>query len=397
MWKNGKAHKRTLANLTKIPPEIVEAIRTGLQGKRLTRPIDQAVDMVTSRLHGQVAAALGTLRQLKLDELMASTRSRTRDWVWAMIVARILDPRAKLSTAPGLSAPNAIDTLGESLGLDEVDENELDEAMDWRLARQAQIEKQLAKRPLEEGSLVRWDLTSVGREGQTCELAQFGYSRDGKKGNRQIEFGLLGTRDGRPVAVEVFDGNPSDPGTVSSVVAQVKDRFGLKRVVIVGDRGLLTEARIREDIESVGLDWLSALRAKAIQELVVRKVFQPSLFDERDLAETTCPEFYPDERLIICRNPFVAQERRPKRSEWLAATEREIHQIEAATQREKYRLKGSSKIANRLDRMLSKFQMRKHFQIQIDENGFVWQRNQEKIAAEEALDGFYVVRTSPDQ
>ena len=317
--QNGKVRKRTLANLSKLPPGAIEALRRYFKGE--TGP--NGVEIIRSLPHGHVAAALGALRNCGLDTLIDRQRSPERDRVCAMIVARILDPGSKLATARGLAAETARDTLAAMLDIeDDVTEDELHDAMDWLLARKDPIERRLARRHLEEGTLVLYDLTSVWMEGRHCPLARFGHSRDGKRGKMQIEFGLLCDRKGWPVALEVFDGNTADPATVATRIDTLRRRFGLTRVVLVGDRGMLTSARIREDVKPAGLDWISALRAPAIKALVANGALQPSLFDSRDIAEITCPELYPGERLVVCRNPQLAAERARKRQDLLAATER---------------------------------------------------------------------------
>jgi transposase len=278
--------------------------------------------------------------------------------------------------------------------LGEVDEEDLYAAMDWLLERQGAIEAALAQRHLEDGTLVLYDLSSTYFEGRACPLAHLGYSRDGNKGTLQIVFGLLCDRRGCPVAVEVFDGNTADPKTVGAQIAKLRERFGLERVVLVGDRGMLTEARIREELRGQeGLDWITALRAPAIRALVEQKSLQLSLFDQRDMATITSPE-YPGERLIVCRNPLLGEERRRKRAELLAATEQELDRIVQATRRPKRRLKGQDKIALRIGKVLNRFKMAKHFTLEITEEGFTYQRDEATVAAEAALDGFYVVRTS---
>ena len=311
-----------------------------------------------------------------------------------MICARILAPGSKLATARALREETLSSTLAEELRLGEVDEEDLYAAMDWLLQRQGAIETALAKRHLEDGTLVLYDLSSTYFEGRACPLAQLGYSRDGKKGTLQIVFGLLCDRRGCPVAVEVFEGSTADPKTVGAQIAKLRERFGLERVVLVGDRGMLTEARIREELRGQeGLEWITALRAPAIRSLVEQGNLQLSLLDQRDLATVTSPE-YPGERLIVCKNPLLGEQRRRKREELLAATEQELEKIVAATRRPKRRLKGKEKIALRLGKVLNRFKMAKHFTFEIAEEGFTYQREEAAIAAEAALDGIYVVRTS---
>lgn len=389
--------KRTLANLSSWPPELVEGLQTLLRGGTAVKQLHDAFDIVRSRPHGHVAAVLGTLRHLDLERIIDPNPSPQRDLVVAMIVARLLDPRSKLATARGLNAETLAHTLGEALGLQAATADDLYDAMDWLFERQERIEKQLAARHLEDGSLVLCDVTSTYFEGRTCPLAHLGYSRDDKRGTLQIVFGLLCNRAGCPVAVEVFDGNTADPMTVAPQIAKLRQRFGLSRIVLVGDRGLLTEARIRDELQPVaGLDWITALRSSAIQHLVSTGALQLSLVDQRDLAQITSPD-YPGERLVVCKNPLLAAERARKRADLLHATERELEKIVTATQRPKRRLKGQDKIGLRVGRVLQRFKMAKHFQVTITEAEFTYGRDEERIAQEAALDGVYIIRTSvPD-
>ena len=389
----GKVRKRTLANLSKWPPALVEGLRVLLKGGTAVADLTTAFDIIRSRPHGHVAAVLGTLRRLRLDRLIASAASPERARVIALIVARILAPGSKLATARGLAADTARDSLAEALGIERVDEDELYAAMDWLLERQGVIEQRLAKRHLSDGALVLYDLSSTYLEGRCCPLAKRGYSRDGKRGKLQIVFGLLCNREGCPVAVEVFEGNTADPRTVGAQIDKLRRRFALERVVLVGDRGMLTEARIREEVAPAGLDWITTLRAPAIRELVSSGAVQRSMFDDTDLAELRC-DAYPGERLIVCRNERLAAERAHKREALLQATEALLAPIVAATVREKRRLKGKEKIALRVGKVIAKYKMAKHFALDITESAFAWRRNTEAIAAEAALDGLYIVRTS---
>jgi hypothetical protein len=315
-----------------------------------------------------------------------------------MIVARILDPGSKLATARSLDCQTLSSTLAQECHLEgSIHENELYAAMDWLVSRQAQIENALAARHLEEGCLVLYDLTSSYLEGKCCELARLGFNRDGKVGKLQIEYGLLCNREGCPVAVEVFEGNTADPMTLGSQVKKVRERFGLRRVVIVGDRGMITQARIDEELRGLeGLAWIGALRSSQIARLLQEGAIAPSLFDEKNLAEISSPDF-PAERLIACRNPFLAQHRRTKREALLRATEVELQKIVLATKRQKRPLRGKAKIALRVGRLIERFKVAKHFVLEIREEDFAWKRNETKIAEEAALDGMYVVRTSVDQ
>jgi transposase len=309
-----------------------------------------------------------------------------------MIVARILHPGSKLATVRGLSPSDS--TMSSILGLAGTDEDDLYEAMDWLLARQAKIEKTLAKRHLTDGSLVLFDVSSSYYTGRCCPLAKFGHSRDDKRRFPQIVYGLLCDGEGRPVAIEVFEGNTADPMTLGCHIEKLRRKFGLRRVVIVGDRGLLTEARIREELEGQeGLDWVTALRAPAIRKLVEQGAIQMSLFDERDMAEVTSPE-YPGERLVVCRNPLLADERTRKREELLQATEKELEKVVTAVCREKRPLRGKDQIGLRVGKVIGRFKMAKHFIVDIGANTLSYRRDQVKIQAEAALDGVYVIRTS---
>ena len=392
-WREGKrVRKRTLANLTSWPAEKVETLRRLLKNEPLVSR-DDAFDITRSLPHGHVAAVLGTLHKLRLDRTIASATSPERDRVLALITARILAPGSKLATARGLAEATARDSLASELGLGEIDEDDLYAAMDWLLERQDSIERRLAKRHLQDGALVLYDLTSSYLEGRHCPLAKHGYSRDGKRGKLQIEFGLLCNHEGCPVAVEVFDGNTADPMTVGAQIDKLRQRFGLKRVVLVGDRGMLTEARIREEVEPAGLDWISALRSSAIRQLVASGTLQMSLFDETDLVELRC-DAYPGERLMVCRNPLLAAERARKREVLLQATEGLLDRIVTATQRDQRRLTSQDKIGMRVGKVIGKYKMAKHFELDIAETSFSYRRKPESIAAEAALDGLYIVRTS---
>ncbi len=394
-WREGpRTRKRTLANLTDWPPAQIEALRAVLRGDyRLLAP-PPGFTIERTRPHGHVAAVLGTLRRLRLDSVIAPRRCPERDAVLAMIVARVLEPRSKLATARQLHCATLASTLGELLDLTDCDEERLYRAMDWLLPRQAQIERALAKRHLSEGTLALYDLTSTYFEGRCCPLARYGYSRDGKRDKLQITFGLLTNAEGCPVAVEVFAGNTADPRTLGAVIARLRGRFALNRVVLVGDRGMITSARIKQELlEAGGLDWITALRAPQIQQLLEGGALQLSLFDEKGLAEISAPN-YPGERLVACRNPLLAQERARKRGELLAATERALDRIVAATRRASKPLRGKARIALRVGSVLGRYKMRKHFQLSIEDTGFSFTRDQQSIAQEAALDGIYVIRTS---
>ena len=389
----GRVKKRTLANLSKLPTAAINALRRILRGERLVSP-DDAFSCLRSLPHGHVAAVLATVRKLGLPALLARSPGRHRDLVLALLVARVIDAQSKLATARALTPESAVSTLGEMLDLGTVDPKELYAAMDWLVERQTAIEQRLAKRHLQEHTLVLYDLTSSYVEGTHCELAQRGHSRDRKKGTLQIVFGLLCTATGCPVAVEVFEGSTSDPNTVAAQVDKIRTRFGLHRVVLVGDRGMLTAARIREDLAGVdGLRWITTLRAPTIRKLVAAGTVTPSLFDQRDLAEVTSEDF-PGERLIVCRNPLLAAERQRKRHELLAATEKELEPIVAATRRRNDPLRGAANIGIRVGKVINHYKVAKHFVTTITDESFTFRRDEDKIADEQQLDGLYIVRSN---
>jgi len=390
--EGGKIRKRTLANLSSWPTEQVTRLRHVLRGDPLVPPT-QAVEVVRTRPHGHVAAVLGTLRRLELDHLLDAQRSRPRALCVAMIVARLLAPCSKLATARGLDADTQCTSLGELLEVSPAEADELYEAMDWLRARQERVEAKLARRHLTEGALVLYDVTSTYFEGRACPLAQHGHSRDDKRGAVQIVFGLLCNSAGCPVAVDVFDGHTGDPTTLAPQVQKLQARFGIEHVIMVGDRGLITDTRIRTDLHPAGLAWITALRAPAIRQLVDAGTLQLSLFDERDLAEITSPA-YPGERLIVCRNPLLAAERARKREALLQATEDALAPIAAATRRAKRPVRGEAEIGKRVGAVLNHYKVGKHFRTDITATEFRYARDDARIAAEGALDGIYVIRTS---
>ncbi len=392
--EGGKVKNRTLANLSSWPEAKVEALSRALKGLP-PAGLEGMVEVARSLPHGHVAAVLGTLRQLGLEELIDPEPSRQRDLVTAMAVAQVIAPDSKLAITRGLRDATAASSLGEILGLGGCDEDDLYAAMDWLAPRQQRIEDALAARHLAGGTLILYDVSSAAFEGRTCPLGAVGHPKDGVRGRLQIVYGLLTSKDGIPVAIEVFAGNTGDPKTVASQVAKIKDRFGLARVVLVGDRGMLTAARLREDVGPAGLDWITALRAPQVKNLVRDGALQLSLFDETDLAEITHPD-YPGERLVACKNPFLEAERARKRESLLAATETDLGKIAAAVQRERRPLRGAEKITLRADRVLRRRKVAKHFTIEITGASFSYARNTGSITAEAALDGIYVLRTSVD-
>jgi len=396
----GKVRKRTLLNLSDWPHERIAGFKALLKGGTVISKDQDAITIIRSLPHGHVDAALCTARQIGLDRLLGPRPApaqpggnRCRDLILALVVSRIVDPGSKLAAARALSPDTASSSLGEQLGLGVVDEDELYSALDWLAVRQPAIEAALAKRHLSGGTLVLYDVSSSYLEGRCCPLAQFGYSRDGKRGKLQIVYGLLCAGDGCPVAIEVFAGSTADPATLPSQVTKLKERFGLDHVVLVGDRGMITQARISEDIKSAGLDWITALRAPAIRALLKGGALQMSLFDDRDMAGITSPEF-PGERLIVCRNRALAAERARKREDLLAATERDLARIAAAVARKRQPLRGKAEIGLEIGAVLDKHKMAKHFALDITDTSFSFARKTEEITGEAALDGLYVVRTS---
>jgi hypothetical protein len=389
----GKVKNRTLANLSSWPEAKVDALSRVLKGLPPAAALDGAFEITRSLPHGHVAAVLGTLRQLGLDELIDPEPSRHRDLVTAMVVAQVTAPDSKLAIARGLRDATAASSLGEVLGLGGCDEDDLYAAMDYLHARQPRIEASLAARHLAGGALVLYDVSSAAFEGRTCPLGAIGHPKDGVRGRLQIVYGLLTSPEGIPVAIEVFPGNTGDPATVAAQVAKVKDRFGIEKVVLVGDRGMLTAARLREDVGPAQLDWITALRAPQVKKLVRGGDLQLTLFDQVDLAEISSPDF-PGERLVACKNPFLQAERARKRESLLKATEADLGKIAAACARARAPLRGKDKITVRADRVLRRRKVAKHFITEITDDRLSYHRNQDSIAAETALDGIYVLRTS---
>jgi Transposase DDE domain len=395
----GKVKNRTLANLSAWPEVKVDALSRVLKGQPPAASpagvLEGTFEITRSLPHGHVAAVLGTLRDLGLAELIDPVPSRHRDLVTAMTVAQVIDPGSKLAIARGLRDATAASSLGGILGLGSCDEDDLYEAMDYLHSRQEQIENALAARHLAGGTLVLYDVSSAAFEGRTCPLGATGHPKDGVRGRLQIVYGLLTSPEGIPVAIEVFAGNTGDPTTVASQVTKVKDRFGITRVVLAGDRGMLTAARLREDVRPGGLDWITALRAPQARKLARDGDLQLSLFDVQDLAEITSPDF-PGERLVACMNPFGEAERARKRESLLAATETGLAAIAAACARARRPLRGKDAIAVRVDRVLNRRKAGRHFTVAITDDSFSYARNQDSITPEAALDGIYVLRTSVD-
>lgn len=388
-WReNGRVRKETLANLSKLPPETIAVIQRSLRGETLVAAKEQ-FRILRSRPHGHVEAVLGTLRKLGLERLLDSRRSRQRDLVVAMIVQRLLQPGSKLANVRQWQAT----TLAEELNVEDADVRELYGALDWLLERKPRIEKKLGKAHLVEGDLVLYDVTSTYYEGRHCPLARFGHNRDGKKGRPIIVFGVLTDRHGKPVAVEVYPGNTADPSTVPDQAVKIRERFGLEHVVLVGDRGMLTDTQIDKLRQYPGLGWISALRGPAIRSLVEGEDLQLSLFDEVNLAEITSPQ-YPGERLVACYNPLLAEERERKRQALLEATEHDLERVARDVARRTRKPYTEEQIGAKVGRILHRFKMAKHFDWRIEEGRLLWQRRQQAIEQEACLDGFYVIRTS---
>lgn len=392
--ENGKVRNRTIANLSNWPPAKIAALRSALKGESAAISPSGTFDITRSRPHGHCAAVLATIDRLCLAGLLSPQDCRHRRAALALIASRILEPGSKLAIHRALRAETCHSTLGESLDLEHVQEDDLYASMDWLVERQAAIEGELARRHLRAGTLVLYDLTSTYFEGRHCPLAKLGYSRDERRANPQIVFGLLSDAEGCPVAVEVFDGNTGDPKTVAAQVNKLRQRFHLERIILVGDRGMLTQKRIEEDLRPhTGLEWVSALRAPQIHKLVVQGALQMSLFDQQDLAEIQHPD-YPGERLIVCRNPLLAAERVRKRGELIAAAEKKLGEIAAATKRKRQPLRGQDKIGYLIGKALATSKVDKYFRWQVTEAGLVWERDQARIDADAALDGIYVLRTN---
>ena len=390
--EDGKVKHQTVGNISHLPADLIETIKRRLRDG----PSSDATPWKITRTfpHGHVAATLGTIKNIQLEEMLASRPCRERSLVIAMIIARIIQPASKLATARALTEETATTSLGLELALEGVAETELYSALDWLLERQTRIETKIAQKHLSDGTLILYDVTSSYYTGHRSELIRFGYRRDGKKGFPQIVYGLLCNAEGCPVAIEVFAGNTADPKTLESQIKKVRERFGIERVVFVGDRGMITSKRIDAELRDVeGLDWITALRADSIKVLASQGTIQPSLFDECDLAEVESPD-YPGERLVVCRNPALAEERARKRTELLAATEKLLDEIVAATQRRRRPLRGKSAIGLRVGKVINRYKMSKHFILNIQNNSFAHKRDDAKIAAEGSLDGIYVIRTS---
>jgi Transposase DDE domain len=399
-FREGKTvRKRTLANISKLPEPMVAAISQLIKGAEFAAPVADAFEIRRALPHGHVAAALGTMRKTGLDALLkARTKEEQRSAaiVRALIVNRVITPGSKLAFWRALEPETATSSLVKACGLENVAEREVYAALDWLLEQQSRIETALAKKHLKSGALVLYDVSSSYLEGRCCVLAQHGYSRDHRSDRPQIVYGLLCASDGMPVAIEVFEGNTSDPQTLTAQVETLKKRFKLAHVVLVGDRGMITSARIAQDLKPAGLDWISCLKAPQIRDLVAAGPLQLSLFDERDLAEISAPELFPGERLIACRNPLLADERARKRSALLEATERNLKRLAEAVRRAPKK-HTAAVIGLKVGAVVDKHRMAKHFVLDIRDGHFSFRRDEANIVAEVALDGMYVIRTSVPQ
>lgn len=394
-YREGKrVLKRTLANLTGLPPPLIGGLRVLLDGGTVVGRPEEALEIRRALPHGHVSAVLATMRRLDLVRLLGRSASRERDLALALIASRVIAPGSKLATVRALSEETATSSLGRELGLGTIREAEIYAALDWLGQQQERIERALARRHLHDGTLVLYDVSSSYLEGRCCELARQGYSRDHRPDRLQIVYGLLCDRQGRPVAVEVFEGDTADPATLGEQIDKLKRRFGLRHVVLVGDRGMITAARIRDELRPAGLDWITSLRAPQIQALAEQGgPLQPTLFDERDMAEISSPD-WPGERLVVCRNPDLARERTRKRAALLAATERDLARIAAAVRRKHKPLRGQAEIGLAAGAVIDRHKMAKHFALTIAEDSFAWRRNDANIEREARLDGLYVIRTN---
>jgi transposase len=416
-----KVHKRTLANISKLPEPMVAAIGQLIKGAEIAAPVTDSFEIRRTLPHGHAAAVLGTMRKTGLDALI---KARTKDEhrsaaiVRALIVNRVIAPGSKLAFWRALEPATATSSLAKACDLENVAEREVYAALDWLLDQQSRIETALAKKHLRSkclsdfdkqnqkgGALVLYDVSSSYLEARCCELARHGYSRDHRRDRPQIVYGLLCAADGCPVAIEVFEGNSQnaclvltsktrgDPKTLTAQVKTLKNRFKLANIVLVGDRGMITSARITEDLKPAGLDWISCLKAPQIRDLVAAGPLQLSLFDERDLAEISAPELFPGERLIACRNPLLAGERARKRSALLEATERNLKRVAEAVRRAPKK-HTAAVVGLKIGAVIDKHKMAKHFVLDIRDGHVAFRRDDEKIAAEATLDGIYVIRTS---
>jgi transposase len=387
-WREGRRiRKKTMANLTDWPEDVVQGLRLLLKGEKFA-PVKDVFEIERSVSHGHVKAVLETIRKIGLDTVISSVPGRQRDLVLGMIAGRLLFPCSKLATTRMWHTT----TLAEELGIIDADENELYDAMDWLLERQDRIEKKLANKHLGEGSTVFYDVTSSYYEGKTCSLARYGHNKDGKKGLPVIVYGMLTDKDGRPVAVEVYPGNTGDPSTVPDQVEKLKQKFGLENIVLVGDRGMLTQTQINKLKEYPGIGWISALRSGSIKKLMSEGLIQMTIFDETDLAEIESPDF-PGERLIACFNPLLAEERKRKREDLLVSTEKLLSRLQSQVSRRTRTPFDKVEIGKKAGSIINRYKMAKHFHLTIEDGCFSYSRKEDSILKETSLDGIYVIRT----
>ena len=392
--EDGKVRKRTLANLSCLSDEVIAGLKVLLHGGVAVASAAEVFSVERSLPHGHVAAVLGSARGCGAQTWFGSAPKELQPLLLAMLVARVIAPASKLATHRMLHDDTASTSLGRVLGVGQCGADDLYRALDWLHDAQPAIERRLARQHLVGSTLVLYDLTSTWLTGRCCELAARGHSRDGKRDDPQIVFGLICTARGCPIAVEVFPGNTADPATVAAQVSKLRDRFGIERIVWAGDRGMLTSARIEQVLKPQGMDWVSSLRSTQVMQLAGEHgPFQPSLFDERNLIELSS-EHFPGERLVVCRNPALAEERARKRGELLAATEVDLAKVAAATQRARAPLRGEQTIALRVGRLIGRYRMAKHYELTITDSSLTWTRKVDAIAQEAALDGIYVIRTS---
>lgn len=389
--EGNQVKSRTVANLSSLPDHLIEVLRLGLKGEAVG-PVAEHMELAFARPHGHVAAVVGTMRELGFDRIFATRKSREKDLAMALVAGRVLHAGSKLSLSGLLAEGTRSSTLGQVLGVEGADENELYAAMDWLVERQGKIEDALAKKHLTNGCLVLYDVSSSYMEGKHCPLARFGYSRDHRRDRMQITYGLLCNSEGCPVAVEVFEGNTNDHQTVANQVQKLKGRFGLDHVVLVGDRGMVSETTIRTELEPLGLDWVTALKEASVRKLAEARVITPSLFDTGHMAEIQHPDF-PGERLIACFNPYTKERSQHRREDLLQTTERHLQKVLDATQRKTKPLHGAGEIGMAAGKALAKTGMGKYFRILIQEDGLSWHRRVGVIAQEASLDGIYVIRT----
>ncbi|TVQ44852.1 MAG: IS1634 family transposase [Gloeocapsa sp. DLM2.Bin57] len=389
-----KICKRTIANLSQLPDDVIDNLKAALKGGKIIDNIESVLKVKRSLPHGHIAAILGTIKKIGLEPIIESENNKRNAIIKSLITARIIDPKSKLATSRGLRRETANSSLGKILNLEKVTEDDLYEALDWLGDSQEAIEEKLAAKELREGSLVLYDLTSTYLEGEACNLGKYGYSRDKKRGYTQIVFGLICNSQGCPVAVEVFPGNTNDASTVKKQIEKVRDRFRLSSVVWVGDKGMLTNLVIKEELSnSESIDWITTLRKSQIKQLVERQEIQLGLFDERNIVEIESDE-YPGERLVVCKNPLLAASNQYKREELIKATAIELDKIVAATQREKRALSGQDKIGLRVGKVINKYKVGKYFELEMTDNSFHYSLKQEIKKADEVMDGLYMIRTS---